>query len=96
MSEDEIFRSVQDMLEAEQMMEVNGGCDVDDDAIDPKPSRKEALMAAFILRNYVADINEPFTHKLESILASFGRQTRLEEAQPMEPSLNITDYFTRN
>jgi hypothetical protein len=80
MSEDEIFRSVQDMLEAEQMMEVNGGCDVDDDAIDPKPSRKEALMAAFTLRNYVADINEPFAHKLESVLASFGRQTRLGEA----------------
>jgi hypothetical protein len=40
-SEDEIFRSVQDMLEAEQMMEVNGGCDVDDNTIDPKPSRKE-------------------------------------------------------
>jgi hypothetical protein len=94
-SEDEIFRSVQDMLEAEQMMEVNGGCDVDDDFVDEKPTRKEALTAAFTLRNYVADINEPFARKLESILASFGHQTRLEEAQAMEPSY-ITDYFTRN
>jgi hypothetical protein len=94
-SEDEIFQSIQDMLEAEQMMEVNGGCDVDDDVVDEKPTHKEALKAAFTLRNYVADINEPFAHKLESILASFGHRTRLEEAQGMEPSY-ITDYFTHN
>jgi hypothetical protein len=37
-------------------------------------------------KSYVADINEPFARKLEGILASFGRQTRLEEAQLFEPT----------
>ena len=46
--------------------------DIDDDAVDQKPTRKEALTAAFALRSYVADINEPFARKLEGILASFG------------------------
>ena len=81
-----------DMCKAKQMMEVNGGYDTDD-AVDTKPTHKEALTAAFTLRSYVADINEPFAHKLEGILASFGRQTRLEVAQSLEPT-HITDYFT--
>jgi hypothetical protein len=93
-SDEEIFQSVVDMHEAEQMMEVNGGYDVDDDVVDEKPTRKEALAAAFTLRSYVADINEPFARKLEGILASFGRQTRLEEAQSLETTY-ITDYFSR-
>jgi hypothetical protein len=93
-SEDEIFRSVQEMLEAEQMMEANGGDDVDDTVVDEKPTRKDALKAAFTLRNYVADINESFARKLEGNLISFGRQTRLEAARAMQPTY-ITDYFTR-
>ena len=60
-----------DMCEAEQMIEVNGGYDIDDDAVDQKPTHKEALTATFVLRSYVTNINEPFAHKLEGILASF-------------------------
>lgn len=71
-SDEEIFRSVVDMRKAEQMIEVNGGYDIDDDAVDQKPMRKEALTAAFALRSYVTDINKPFACKLEGILASFG------------------------
>jgi hypothetical protein len=48
------------------------GYDIDDDAVDQKPMHKEALTAMFALGNYVADINEPFTCKLEDVLASFG------------------------
>jgi hypothetical protein len=83
-----------DMCEAEKMAEGNGGCDVDDNVVDEKPTRKEALTAASTLRSYIADINEPFTRKLEGILAGFGRQTRLEEARALEPTY-MTDYFTR-
>jgi hypothetical protein len=93
-SEEEIFKSVQDMLEAKQMMEVNGGDDVDEDiqVVQGKPTRKEALTAAFTLQQYIADINEPFARKLECILASFGCQTRLEDICTMETT-HITDYF---
>jgi hypothetical protein len=91
-SDEEIFKSVQDMLEAEQMMEVDGGDDLEE-AAEVKPTRKEALTAAFTLQRYVADINKPFARKLEGILASFGHQTRLEEVSAMETT-HITDYFT--
>ena len=73
-SEEDIFKSDQDMLEAQQMMEVNGGNNVDEDTVKAKPTCKEALMAAFTLQKYIADINEPFACKLEGILASFGHR----------------------
>ena len=68
---------------------------VDDDAVDQKPMRKEALTAMFALGSYVTDINEPFTCKLEDVLASFGRQTWLEEAQLLDPT-HITAYFVNS
>ena len=49
-SEEDIFQSVQDMLEAEQMMEVNGTNNVNKDTVKAKPTCKEALMAAFTLQ----------------------------------------------
>ncbi|KAF9501872.1 hypothetical protein BDN71DRAFT_1438594 [Pleurotus eryngii] len=94
-SAEEIFRSVQEMREAMEMMEVNGGDDGEDGVIEEKPTRKEALTAAATLGKYISDINEPFARKLEAILASFGRQTRLEATCSLEPSF-ITDYFIRS
>jgi hypothetical protein len=71
--DEEIFQSFVDM----QTMEVTGGNDVDDDddGPDKKPTSKEALAVAFTPKSYIADINKPFACKLESSLASFGRQT---------------------
>ncbi|KAF8218560.1 hypothetical protein L208DRAFT_1350238, partial [Tricholoma matsutake] len=74
-SNEEIFQSIMDMCKAEQMMEMNGGNDVNDDVVNKKPTRKDALTATFTLRSYIADMNDPFACKLESILASFGQQT---------------------
>ncbi|KAF8159284.1 hypothetical protein B0H34DRAFT_702886 [Crassisporium funariophilum] len=64
---------------------------VDNDAVDSevKPTRKEALTAVFNLQKYIADMNEPYARRLEGLLASFGRQTRLEEVHAME-----TPYIT--
>ncbi|KAF8470337.1 hypothetical protein DFH94DRAFT_637831, partial [Russula ochroleuca] len=93
-SKEEIFKSVQEMLEAEQMVDVNGG-NVDGDAVEVKPTQKEALTAAFTLQRYIADINSLFAHKLEGILASFGQQTRLEDVCRMETT-HITNYFACN
>ena len=92
-SEEDIFRSVQDMVEAEQMMEVNGGDNIEEEMVQVKPTRKEALTAAFTLQKYIADINELFARKLEGILVNFGHQTRMEGNRMMEAS-RITDYFT--
>lgn len=93
-SENEIFKSVQGKIEAEQLMEVNGGDNIDDLTV-AKLTHKEALSAAFTLQIYIADINDPFAHKLEGLLASFGWQTRLEEVHTMETTY-ITNYFAQN
>lgn len=77
------------------MVEFNGGNDVDEDTIKAKLTWKEALTAAFTLQKYIADINEPFSHKLEGILSNFRCQTQPEEIYTMETSY-ITDYFTHN
>ena len=92
-SDEEIFWSVVDIHEAEQIMEVNGGYNIDDEVVNKKPTCKEALTAAFTLKSDVSDINKPLTCKLEGILAGFGQQTWLEEAQSLETTY-ITDYFT--
>lgn len=67
-SDEEIYQSVMDMCKAEQMIEVNGGYDSDSDAVEQKPTCKEAFTATFTLRSYIADINEPFACK-------FGRHS---------------------
>ena len=40
-SDEEIFRSVQDMAEAEQIIEVNGGDDIDMKMLQVKPTPSE-------------------------------------------------------
>ncbi|KAJ7831605.1 hypothetical protein B0H14DRAFT_3713286 [Mycena olivaceomarginata] len=64
-----------------QMGEINGG---DDDVEDnmgfqPCPTRREALSATQTLRKYTETLDDGFARKLEQLLASFGRQTQLEE-----------------
>ena len=77
------------------MIEVNGGDNIDEEAVEVKPTRKEVLTATFILQKFIADINdsEPYAHKLEGILMNFRHQTGLEEVHMMETT-HITDYFT--
>jgi hypothetical protein len=80
-TEEEIHQAVLERHNAEQDREHNGGDVVEDDAdeiAEAKPSCQEALAVALTLSKYVADVNEPFTRKLEVIFASFGRQTRLD------------------
>ena len=90
-TDEEIFQAVMDAKED------NGGHgDIDGDAADiPGPTRNEALQAALMLQRYVQDLDDPFARKLEGILSSFGRQTRLSEFKTLVPT-EITDYFPRN
>ncbi|KAF5340804.1 hypothetical protein D9758_017656 [Tetrapyrgos nigripes] len=75
--------------------EINGGDDdVDDDApVQPRPSRREALQAVSAIREFVRSMEDPYARKMEAILTSFGRQTRLEETQNMVDT-QITDFFS--
>jgi hypothetical protein len=93
-TEEEIYQAVVERCEAEQQKDINGGDDSDDDSESAeKPSRHEALSAALTIQKYIAELDEPFAHKLEGLLASFGHQTCLDELRSLRPT-TITDYFT--
>ena len=70
------------------------GTDDDDGDILPRPSRMEALQAITTVQTYISMMNNPFARKLERLLASFGRQTRLEEMRSLWDT-EITAYFAR-
>ncbi|KAG6871050.1 hypothetical protein C0995_008804, partial [Termitomyces sp. Mi166 len=70
--EEEIYNAVVERHQAEE--EMNSG---NDRASDNNPFHQEMLSAASTILNYVSDIDDPFAHKLETILVSFGCQTRL-------------------
>ncbi|KAJ7919788.1 hypothetical protein B0H13DRAFT_1605912 [Mycena leptocephala] len=90
-TDEDIFEAVQKMRNGEEDREKNGGDD--EEEVEPKPSRKEVLQAASILRQYVADLDDPFARKMEAMLSTFGREMRREEAKTMVDT-EITDYFT--
>ena len=87
-TEEDIFETIQQHRDTEE--DNNDGNDPDSNA--KKPNRKEALIAASTIQQYVVDINELFAWKLEEVLASFGRQIHLEDSQAMR-AMQITDYF---
>jgi len=93
-TDEEIFHAVIASHTAEESMELVGGADDDDDDAEilPRPSWRAALEAAATLERYISEVEEPYARKLEGFLSSFGRQTRVEEARNMVPTV-MTDYF---
>ena len=71
----------------------NGDNNIDDDAlIEPPLSHHEALWARITIEKYIETIDEPYTHKLDSILADSACSSQLTETQKMTVSL-LADYF---
>ncbi|KAG6876411.1 hypothetical protein C0993_003308 [Termitomyces sp. T159_Od127] len=93
--EEEIDQDIEHRKE-EQDGEERGNDVVDNNSevIDQKPSRWEVLNAASVILKYVSDINQPYSRQVESVLASFGCQTRTEEFQNLR-STTLNDYFSR-
>ena len=92
MSDQEICKAVQDLRkEAETPIDNR---DDDDAPVDACPTRREVLQAVSVINSYVNNLDSPFACKTEAVLASFGRQMRLEESRSMTPT-QIRDYFTR-
>ena len=71
------------------------GDDDDDTPVDACPTHYEVLQAVSVINSYVNTQDSPFAHKMETILASFGRQMHLEESRTMA-STCINDYVTRH
>jgi hypothetical protein len=52
----------------------------------------EPCPTASVISRYAGHVDDPVARKLEAILASFGRQMRLERSQALTTT-HITDYF---
>ena len=77
-TDDEIFHVVMARRAAGEDIDVVGGVDDEDNdaEIPPRPSQRAALEAAATLERYVSIINDSYAWKLETLLLSFGHQTR--------------------
>lgn len=96
-TDEDICRAVMEGKEWRETAHLWGGDDddADDDAtIIPHPSCLEALHAVATIQRFLAPMGDPFARELETILASFGCQTHLEETESLKDT-SITDYFTR-
>ena len=95
-TDEEIFQAVIDAKEVhEESPHDKGDNDIEDDSpSDICPTCNEALQAALVVKKYIQELNNPFARKLEGIIDTFGRQTRLMEAQALKPTV-LTDYFSR-
>ena len=97
-SDKDIYEAVMEAKEQRETAHLHGGEDDIaaslDDTAEPRPSRSEALRAVGLIQKFLAPMDDPFARKLETLLASFGRQTRLEEAQSLTET-QITRYFDR-
>ena len=92
----EIFQAVMDVKEDSEQQNGDHGDDKDThDNAPHRPTRNEALRAAPIIQHYVQELDDPFAHKLEAMMSSFGHRMSFLESQSLAPT-QITDYFPRN
>ncbi|KAI5992164.1 hypothetical protein EDD15DRAFT_2168615 [Pisolithus albus] len=100
-TDEDIFEAVMGAKAAREL-NVGGSDEVSDGNDDsstpaaaPGPTRKDALQASLLLREYVKDFDDPFARKLELMLGSFGQRTRALDTQGMVDS-KITHFFRPN
>jgi hypothetical protein len=74
--------------------EINGGDNIDRNAIRLRSTRQEVLQAMSTIGLYIEDLNDPIACKIEANLGSFNMQVRLDEVNPMKPTFLI-DYYKR-
>ena len=91
-SDKEIFQAVIDAITARENINVIGGDDVDDEPVEPHPTRRDVLKAASTIGKYTNELNDPLAQKIEALLGSFNRQLCHEETTAMKDSVLTDDY----
>lgn len=93
----DIFEAVMKARHAREMMEINGGDDVDEDGcnddVELVPTVKEVLAASSIVQSFVSNVDEPFARQLEVLLGKLGHHARLEHSKTLRDGL-LTDFFS--
>jgi hypothetical protein len=92
----DIFDAVMASRSARDAADAAGGDDDKDDnaELTNRPTRREALNAAATVRDFISTLGDEYARKLESLLATFGRQTQLEATNAMVET-SIADFFAK-
>ena len=97
-SDHEIFNAVMETAKARETIDITG-CDNSDNNIEdddtphkPRPTRREALIAASTIAEYIIEWNDPQARKMEAMLAAFNRQLRVEETKGLKET-RLTDFY---
>jgi len=91
-SDNKIYQSVIDAIKALENLEINGGDDVDDELIEPRPMWHDVLKAVSTIKKYIDELDDPVSHKMEEILGPFNWQLCFEEIKNMKDTI-LTNYF---
>ena len=92
-SDEDIFQSVMDAIEAHEIIEINGGDDVDDGVeTEPQLTHREVLKAVSTINKYIDGLDDPVSRKIEGLLQSFNWQLHLNETKNMKDTI-LTKYF---
>jgi len=76
-------------------LEINGGDDVDDELIEPRPTRHDVLKAVSTIKKYIDELDDPVSRKMEEILGPFNQQLHFEETKNMKDTVS-TNHFLKN
>ena len=93
-TDQDIYEAVMEAKEAqEESTRSNETSDANlDDPVEPVPTCIEALQAALLLQKYTRDLDDPITHKLETMLSSFRRMTHMAGMWNMKETKLISYY----
>ncbi|KAG6838260.1 hypothetical protein H0H87_003473 [Tephrocybe sp. NHM501043] len=83
--EKDIHQAVVERRNAEQDREKNGGDDNENEVLNTRPSRREALAAASTIWDYVSDIDEPFARTLKWFWQILAGRRVLMHSNPFAP-----------
>jgi hypothetical protein len=89
-TDEDIFNAIMEARQAQRGPEQSDN--VDEDTLDPIPTRAEALCAAKTLSHYTKDKDDPFLRQVDS---TFGRRTSILEMNNMEDT-KITSFCSVN
>ena len=93
-SDQEIYQAVMDAVDAHENIHINSTDDINDiqSATNPRPTRRDVLKAVSTIRQYVEDLNDPISRKLEALLASFNMNLCVDQSKSMKSTV-LTDFF---
>jgi len=95
-SDEEIYKAVMDTVNAHENIHINSTDDINDiqGATDPHPTHRDVLKVVSTIQQYVKELNDPISQKLEALLASLNMNLCVDQSKSMKSTV-LTDFFDK-